>query len=49
METNCLTPWDVQSKRVYSPEGTSPTLQSGTGEGMNIQPIVMVMRDAAWT
>ena len=36
-----LTPWDVQSKRVNSPEGTSPTLPSGTGEGMNIQPIVM--------
>ena len=36
-----LTPWDVQSKRVNSPSGTSPTLQSGTGEGMNIQPIVM--------
>ena len=36
-----LTPWDVQSKRVNTPEGTSPTLPSGTGEGMNIQPIVM--------
>jgi hypothetical protein len=36
-----LTPWDVQSKRVYTPGGTSPTLNSGTGEGMNIQPIVM--------
>lgn len=36
-----LTPWDVQSKRVYMPDGTSPSLQSGTGEGMNIQPIVM--------
>ena len=36
-----LTPWDVQSKRVYSADGTAPSLQSGTGEGMNIQPIVM--------
>lgn len=36
-----LTPWDVQSKRVYTPNSTSPTLPSGTGEGMNIQPIVM--------
>lgn len=36
-----LTPWDVQSKRVNTPSGTSPTLQSGTGEGMNIQPIVL--------
>ena len=37
----CVTPWDVQSKRVNTPEGTSPTLPSGTGEGMNIQSIVM--------
>jgi len=36
-----LTPWDVQSKRVNTPNGTNPTLPSGTGEGMNIQPIVM--------
>lgn len=36
-----LIPWDVQSKRVNTPNGTSPTLPSGTGEGMNIQPIVM--------
>ena len=36
-----LTPWDVQSKRVNTPAGTSPTLPSGTGEGMNIQPIVL--------
>lgn len=36
-----LTPWDVQSKRVYSEEGTAPSLQSGTGEGMNIQPVIL--------
>ena len=36
-----LTPWDVQSKRIVSPSGISPSLQAGTGEGMNIQPIVM--------
>ena len=36
-----LTPWDVQSKRIMSPSGTSPSLPSGTGEGMNIQPCVM--------
>lgn len=36
-----LKPWDVQSKRVYMPFGTSPTLQSGSGEGMTIQPVVM--------
>lgn len=35
-----LTPWDVQSKRINTPEGMSPTLPSSTGEGMNIQPIV---------
>ena len=37
----CLTPWDVQSKRVYSPDACGPTLPSGTGEGVNIQPVVM--------
>ena len=36
-----LTPWDVQSKRVNTTDGTSPTLPSGTGEGMNIQPVVI--------
>ena len=36
-----LTPWDVQSKRVYGTDDAGPTLPSGTGEGMNIQPIVM--------
>lgn len=37
----CLTPWDVQSKRVHPESGVSPTLASGTHEGQNIQPIVM--------
>lgn len=41
-EGNCLNPWDVQSKRIYSPDGVAPTLQSGTGEGMNIQPCMLV-------
>ncbi len=36
-----LTPWDVQSKRIMSVDGTCPTLQSGSGEGMTIQPCVM--------
>lgn len=36
-----LTPWDCQSKRVYSPDGVSPTLQAGDREGGGIQPIVM--------
>ena len=37
----CLTPWDVQSKRIYGQDACGPTLPSGTGEGVNIQPIVM--------
>lgn len=36
-----LTPWDVQSKRIMSVDGTCPTLPSGTGEGANIKPCVM--------
>lgn len=36
----CMTPWDVQSKRIYSEHGCGPCLQSGTSEGMNIQPCV---------
>lgn len=38
-----LTPWDVQSKRVYSQDACGPTLSSGTREGVNIQPIVLCM------
>ena len=37
----CLTPWDVQSKRVHGENGVAPTLPSGSTEGMTIQPIVM--------
>ena len=40
-----LTPWDVQSKRIYSPYGVAPSLQSGTGEGMNIQPCIAMQSD----
>lgn len=36
-----LNPSDPQSKRVYDPSGCGPTLNSGTGEGMNIQPSVL--------
>lgn len=36
-----LNPADPQSKRVFDPSGTAPTLSSGTGEGMNIQPAVL--------
>lgn len=37
----CLTPWDVQSKRVFAEDGVAPTLQAGTHEAQNIQPVVM--------
>ena len=37
----CLTPWDVQSKRVFAESSCAPTLQSGTHEAQNIQPVVM--------
>ena len=36
-----LNPEDPQSKRVFDPNGCAPTLSSGTGEGMNIQPSVL--------
>ena len=36
-----LNPSDPQSKRVFDPSGVAPTLSSGTGEGMNIQPSVL--------
>ena len=36
-----LNPADPQSKRVFSPCGAAPTLSSGTGEVMNIQPSVL--------
>lgn len=31
----CLTPWDCQSKRIFSTDGESPTLQGGVGGGVN--------------
>lgn len=37
----CLTPWDVQSKRVFNEDTCGPTLPSGTSEGVNIQPLVL--------
>lgn len=37
--TDCLTPWDVQSKRVFPESGCGPTLQAGTHEAQNIQPV----------
>lgn len=35
----CLTPWDVQSKRVYSPDACGPTLNRGAG--MTTTPSVL--------
>lgn len=32
---DCLTPWDCQSKRVYSEAGVMPTLQAGENSGQN--------------
>ena len=37
----CLTPWDVQSKRVFAEGAVGPTLQAGTHEAQNIQPSVL--------
>ncbi len=37
----CLTLWDVQSKRIFAEESCEPTLQAGTHEAQNIQPVVM--------
>ena len=45
-QSGCLTPWDVQSKRVFSEDSCGPTLPSGTNEGVNIQPIVMASGQA---
>ena len=43
--SGCLTPWDNQSKRIFSPDSCEPTLNSGTHEGQNIQPSVFCMAD----
>lgn len=41
-DTGCLNPWDPQSKRVFTADSCAQTLSSGTTEGMNIQPSVLV-------
>lgn len=38
-----LTPWDVQSKRVFGGGSVAPTISSDTSEGANIQPCVLTM------
>lgn len=40
--TGCLNPEDPQSKRIFTTDSCGPTLSSGTGEGMNIQPSVAI-------
>lgn len=40
-DAGCLNPEDPQSKRIFTPDSCGPTLSSGTGEGMNIQPSVI--------
>ena len=37
----CLKPWDVQSRRVFSEDACGPTLQAGTHEAQGIHPLVM--------
>lgn len=44
-DAGCLNPEDPQSKRIFTPDSCGPTLSSGTGEGMNIQPSVLCMAD----
>lgn len=36
----CLTPWDVQSKRVFSQDGLGPTLYSGERSGQQQQSVL---------
>ena len=31
----CLTPWDCQSKQIFSPQGVGPTLYAGENSGQN--------------
>lgn len=41
-DKDCLTPWDCQSKRVFSTEAKSPCLQGGVGGGVN-NPTIFCM------
>ena len=38
--SGCMTGWDCQSKRIFSPDGICATLNSGDREGGNITPSV---------
>lgn len=37
---DCLTPWDCQSKRVYSETGVMPTLPAGENSGQNQESVL---------
>ena len=38
--SDCLTPWDCQSKRVYSEAGVMPTLPAGENSGQNQEAVL---------
>ena len=44
-ERNCLTPWDYQSKRVYSADGVFPTLYSAENSGQQQQAVCLLVMD----
>ena len=44
-QDDCLTPWDVQSKRIHSEDGAWPTLYSGECGGAGAKGYVMCMAD----
>ena len=46
-EGYCMTPWDCQSKRVYSGDNPSPTLQAG-GDGDNQMHIQQIVAGFKW-
>ena len=44
-----LNPEDPQSKRIFAPESCGPTLSSGAGEGMHIQPSALMANPGVCT
>ena len=44
-EGNCLTPWDYQSKRVYSVDGVFPTPSSAENSGQQQQAVCLSVMD----
>jgi len=45
VQTNCLTPEHPLTHRVYSPDGSSPTLFANTGGGQNQQAVLVPAND----